>query len=72
MPDSIVSQIFLNERFVFIQSSSSAENVTYNYTWIMNRGDRTYTKAFKIIKHGSAKTIIDLNEDMSYLIVIDD
>jgi len=38
----------------------------------MNRGDRTYTKAFKTIRHGSAKTIIDLNEDMSFLIVIDD
>jgi hypothetical protein len=38
----------------------------------MNRGDRTYTKAFKVIKHNSGKTIIDVNEDMSYLIVIDD
>jgi hypothetical protein len=38
----------------------------------MNRGDRTYTKAFKTLRHASAKTIIDLNEDMSYLIVIDD
>jgi len=38
----------------------------------MNRGDRTYTKAFKTIRHGSARTVIDLNEDMSYLIVIDD
>ncbi len=72
MPDSKVSQIFLNDRFVFIQSSSTAENTTYNYTWIMNRGDRTYNKAFKTIRHASAKTIIDLNEDMSYLIVIDD
>jgi hypothetical protein len=61
MPDSIVSQIFLNERFVFIQSQSQFNDITYNYTWIMNRGDRTYTKAFKVIKHNSAKTIIDLN-----------
>jgi len=38
----------------------------------MNRGDRTYTKAFKVIKHGSDKTIIDVNEDLSYLIIFDD
>ncbi len=37
----------------------------------MNRGDRTYTKAFKVIKHNSAKNIIDLNEDMTYLIIIE-
>ncbi len=55
-----------------MQSSSVGSNFTYNYTWILNRGSRTYTKAFKTIKHSTAKTIIDLNEDMSYLIVIDD
>ena len=38
----------------------------------MNRGDRTYTKAFKVIKHGSDKTNIDVNEDLSYLIIFDD
>ncbi len=72
MPDSKVSQVFLNERFVFIQAQSVDSNVTYNYTWIMNRGDRTYTKAFKVLRHGSDKTIIDVNEDLSYLIIFDD
>ncbi len=38
----------------------------------MNRGYRTYTKAFKIIRHSSARTIIDLNEEMSYLIVMEE
>ena len=37
----------------------------------MNRGDRTYSKAFKVIKHTTDKTFIDLNEDESFLIVID-
>lgn len=38
----------------------------------MNRGDRTYTKAFKVIKHSSDKVFIDVNEDLTYLIIFDD
>jgi hypothetical protein len=52
--------------------STSKDVLTYNYTWIMNRGDRTYSKAFKVIKHDTAQTVIDVNEDESYLIIIDD
>lgn len=61
MPDSKISQIFINERFVFIQSSSIDNDFTYNYTWILNRGDRTFSRAFKVIKHNTSNTMIDLN-----------
>lgn len=61
MPDSVISQVFINTRFVFIQSSSTDNNIVYNYTWILNRGDRTYSRAFHVIKHDSANTLIDLN-----------
>ncbi len=61
MPDSIVTQVFINTRFVFVQSSSVDNNVVYNYTWILNRGDRTFSRAFKVLKHNFANTLIDLN-----------
>lgn len=44
----------------------------YNYTWILNRGDRTYTHAFKVIKHSTANVRIDLNFDETYLLIVDD
>lgn len=72
MPDSVVSQVFLNNRFVFIQSSSVDNKVTYNYTWILNRGDRTYSRAFHVIKHSAANVMIDLNEDLTYLIIMNE
>ena len=72
MPDSVVSQVFLNTRFVFVQSTSIDNNITYNYTWILNRGDRTYSRAFHVIKHSSANVMIDLNEDLTYLIIINE
>jgi hypothetical protein len=70
MADSRISQIFLNDRFVFVQSSSTEGKVTYNYTWILNRGDRTYTRAFKVLKHDSRNIFIDLNEEFTFLLVI--
>lgn len=72
MPDSVVSQVFLNTRFVFLQSSSMDSGVTYNYTWILNRGDRTYSRAFHVIKHNTSNVIIDLNEDLTFLLVINE
>lgn len=65
MPDSDISQIFLNERFVFVQASSQDPDTKtmYYYTWVLNRGDRTYTHAFQVIKHPNAAVRIDLNFD---------
>lgn len=70
MPDSVISQVFLNTRFVFIQSSSTDSNVVYNYTWILNRGDRTFSRAFHVIKHATSNVLIDLNEELTYLMII--
>lgn len=66
MPNSDISQIFLNDRFLFVQASSPSKNnpkTLYNYTWVMTRGSRTYTKAFHTIKHDSYLNRIDLNSD---------
>lgn len=71
MPSSRVSQIFLNDRFLFVQSSTPTNQTIYNYTWTFNRGDRIYNRAFQVIKHTTAETMIDLNEQMSYLLVLD-
>lgn len=61
MPDSIVSQVFINSRFLFVQSASHESGKDYYYTWVLRRGDRTYTRAFYVLKHTSAATLIDLN-----------
>lgn len=64
MPGSSVKQIFINYRFVVIFSSSSFDDSpssVYNYTWILNRGARTYTKAFHVMKHSNMNTFIDFN-----------
>ena len=64
MTNSTINQVFLNDRFVFLQSVSTADDGSvYNYTWVMNRGDRTYSRCFKVIKHDTSATFIDLNQD---------
>lgn len=63
MPDSVVRQVFLNERFVIVLSSAYVASTQYNYTWILSRNDRTYTKAFQVIKHDTSNTFVDLNLD---------
>ena len=47
-------------------------STVYNYTWILSRNDRTYTKSFKVIKHESSNTFVDLNLEESYIMVMDD
>ena len=71
MTNSTISQAFLNERFVVVQASSTDSGSTYNYTWIMNRGDRTYTHAFKVIKHSTSNVRIDFNLDQSFILIFD-
>lgn len=51
---------------------NSTDKSIYNYTWVLSRGDRTYTKAFLTIKHDTPNTLVDLNTDFSYLIIIDE
>jgi hypothetical protein len=71
LPDSSVSQIFLNERFIFVRSSSSdSTSAIYDYTWTFTRGDRTFSRAFAVMKHESSNTMVDLNSELTYLMVI--
>ena len=72
LPDSLVIQLFLNERFLFVRSSASDGTANYNYTWVFTRGDRTFSRAFAIMSHGSSNTFIDVNEERTYMIVIND
>jgi hypothetical protein len=66
----MVLQVFLNDRFIFIQSISINEEIEYKYSWILNRGDRTFSRAFKVIDHEKNNTLIDVNEDFSFIMVI--
>lgn len=72
MPNSNLRQVFINERFVVVLAAAVDNGQEYNYTWVLSRGDRTYTKAFQVIKHDTANTFVDLNLDESYLMIIDD
>jgi hypothetical protein len=72
MPGSSIGQIFLNDRFLIVQAASEGDELLFNYTWIFNRGDRTYNRAFKVLSHDTPNTRIDFNMDESYLIVMDD
>lgn len=37
----------------------------------MNRGDRTYTKSFRTMRHGNMNVFVDLNAEESFLLVMD-
>lgn len=58
------------QSFTKVNTSSGVQQ--YNYTWIFNRGDRSYNRAFKTINHNTMRTGITLNREHSYLILIDD
>ena len=61
IPGSTVLQLFLNDRFLFIRSSATDSNVTYNYSWVFTRGERSYSRAFLTMSHGLTGTLIDVN-----------
>jgi len=48
---------------VLAASVFNDDKTVYNYTWVLNRGDRTYTKAFHVVKHSNMNTFIDFNLD---------
>jgi hypothetical protein len=74
MPDSNVKQVFINERFVVVSSSTvnNTDKSVYNYIWILSRGDRTYTKAFMTKNYDTPNTMVDFNMEFSYLMIIDE
>ena len=76
LPDSVIEQVALNEYYMIVQSytkvNTSSGMQQYNYTWIFNRGDRSYNRAFKVINHNTVRTAINFNRNESFLLVIDD
>lgn len=76
LPDSAIEQVALNEDYMIVQSftkvNTSGGAQQYNYTWIFNRGDRSYNRAFKVINHNTVRTAISLNREHSYLMMIED
>ena len=68
-PGSTLLQVFMNSRFLVVRSRGQDN---YNYTWIMTRGDRTFSRAFKVIKNGTSPFFVDFNEEFSYLMIIDE
>ena len=61
LPDSFVSQIFMNDRFIFVRSSATDNGVGFNYTWTFTRGDRTFSRAFAVMSHSTDSTFVDFN-----------
>lgn len=53
-------------------TKADGSHIIYNYTWIFNRNDRTFNKAFKVINHNTYKSAIFLNKAKSYLLVVED
>ena len=72
LPDSLVSQVFLNDRFIFVRSTASDGSTNFNYTWTFTRGDRTFSRAFAVMQHKSDQTLVDFNSELSYLMIISD
>lgn len=77
LPDSIIEQVALNLDYLVLQSltpvtKADGTHIIYNYTWIFNRNDRTFNKAFKVINHNTYKSAIFLNKAKSYLLVVDE
>ena len=56
----------------FTWANTTESQIEYNYTWIFNRGDRTYNKAFKVLSHNTFRSAIFLNKAKSYLLVVDE
>lgn len=77
LPNSTIEQVVLNLDYLILHSLTpvttiNGSHIIYNYTWIFNRADRTYNKAFKVINHNTYKTAIFLNKAKSYLLIIDE
>lgn len=72
---SLVTSLWLNEDFLVVQATA---NVTFgtsfmlnNYTWVMNRGDRTYSTAFKVIDHQHWRAFTHFDRRDNRLMVAD-
>lgn len=66
MESSRVKQIFLNDRYLVVQSAADAYNETnpkfeIDYTWVFSKGSRTYLNAYHVINHNSSIVEIDFD-----------
>lgn len=65
----------MNDRFLIVQSAVNATNSTgdyeMDYTWIFNKGARTYMNAYHVVNHNSSKVELDLNNMNDRIILAD-
>lgn len=59
MENSTIKNLFLNDRYLIVQSSAEAYNATHpkfniDYTWVFSKGSRTYINAYYTIEHNSS------------------
>ena len=77
MENSTVKQVLLNDRYLFVQSTSMGRKVEdksiieIDYTWIFTKGARTYMNAYHVIDHASGIVDIDFDREKSHLYIAD-
>lgn len=76
MENSRIKQIQLNDRYLFVQSASDAQNETnpsfeIDYTWVFTKGARTYLNAYHVINHNSSIVEIEFDRENSNLYLAD-
>lgn len=59
MANSYVKQVFLNDKYLVVQSTAMGSNATnpefeVDYTWVFSKGSRTYLNAYHVINHNSS------------------
>lgn len=77
MENSAVTQIFLNDRYVVVQSAADAYNATnpqfeLDNTWIFSKGSRTYLNAYYVIGHDSSNVELYFDRERSRLYIAED
>jgi hypothetical protein len=77
MENSNIKQIFLNDRYLIVQSAADAYNATnpkfeIDYTWVFSKGSRTYLNAYHVINHNSSIVEVDFDRQNSRLYIADE
>lgn len=77
MENSSIKQVFLNDRYLIVQSSADAYNATnpkfeIDYTWIFSKGSRTYLNAYHVINHNSSIVEVEFDRENSHIYIADE
>lgn len=77
MESSRIKQIFLNDRYLIVQSAADAYNSTnpkfeIDYTWIFSKGSRTYLNAYHVINHNSSIVEVEFDREKSNIYIADE